>query len=85
MEMSSPALNLHLVYRNLAGEKAQKITAASVKCFALLFFIFRIIIYGFAVVWLCYILMTQVSFMLSALRMHAAAAFGRYHEEKRST
>ena len=65
MEMSSPALNLHLVYRNLAGEQAQKITAASVKYFALLFFIFRIIIYGSAVVWLCYILATQVCFGLS--------------------
>ena len=60
MEMSSPALNLHYFYRNLAGERAERITGISVKFFALLFFIFRIIIYGWAVLLLCFILSTQV-------------------------
>jgi len=59
MEMSSPALNLHYFYRNLAGERAERITGISVKFFALLFFIFRIIIYGWAVLLLCFILSTQ--------------------------
>lgn len=70
MEISSPFLNVHLIFRNIAGPTAESISTSSTKIFAVLFFIFRIIGYGCATAVGTYIFMTQVSTLIFSHKVH---------------
>eukprot|EP00756_Hemistasia_phaeocysticola_P056906 Hpha_TRINITY_DN33550_c0_g1::TRINITY_DN33550_c0_g1_i1::g.171131::m.171131 len=50
MELSTPALYVHLVYRQIEGETASKLSSCSAIVFGLLFILVRIIGFGYGVI-----------------------------------